>query len=93
MMKMLASVQCFLVHNHKNANRYPMHSMSSSPLASAVAALSHTCDETVLPGDGGQVVAVDVALKLKDFSRLKNDKVRQREGQLSVCSEYTEKQS
>ena len=33
---------------------------------------THTCNETVLPGDGGQVVAVDVALKLKHFSRLKS---------------------
>lgn len=40
---------------------------------------THTCNETVLPGDGGQVVAVDIALKLKDFSRLKKQKVRERE--------------
>lgn len=32
---------------------------------------SHTCDKTVLPGDGRQVVAVDVSIKLKDLSRLK----------------------
>lgn len=32
---------------------------------------SHTCDKAVLPGDGRQVVAVDVSIKLKDFSRLK----------------------
>lgn len=31
----------------------------------------------MLPGDGGQVVAVDVALKLKDFSRLQSNKVRE----------------
>lgn len=49
-----------------------------------VIASSHTCDETVLPGNGGQVVAVDVALKLEDFSGLKDDKVREREGQPSV---------
>ncbi|KAG7223387.1 hypothetical protein INR49_032214 [Caranx melampygus] len=40
---------------------------------------TRTCDETVLPGDGGEVVAVDVALKLKDFSRLKNRKEGERE--------------
>lgn len=41
--------------------------------------MTHTCNETVLPGDGGEVVAVDIALKLKDFCRLKNNKGKERE--------------
>lgn len=32
---------------------------------------THTCNETVLPGDGRHVMAVDIALEVKGFSRLK----------------------
>lgn len=44
---------------------------------------THTCNETVFPGNGGQVVAVDIALKQKDFSRLKNQKSKRKRGSVS----------
>lgn len=42
---------------------------------------TYTCNETVLPGNGRQMVAVDITLKLKDFSRLSNHTMREREPQ------------
>lgn len=43
-----------------------------------MAVFAHTCNETMLPGNGGQVVAVDIALKLKNFSGLKKSEGKKR---------------
>ena len=40
----------------------------------------------MLPGDGGQVVTVDIALKLKYFSGLKNNNMRKRGRQTDKVS-------
>lgn len=41
--------------------------------------IPQTCNETVLPGDWGQVVIVDITLKLKHFSGLKNKIQKEKE--------------
>lgn len=48
--------------------------------AKTVVEFTRTCNETMLPGDRGQVVVVDITLKFKNFSRLKNQR-RKREGE------------
>lgn len=48
---------------------------------------ARTCNETVLPGDWGQVVTVDVAFKLKHFSRLHNQRRRRRERKMLLMVE------
>lgn len=48
---------------------------------------ARTCNETVLPGDWRQVVTVDVAFKLKHFSRLHNQRRRRRERKMSLMVE------
>lgn len=72
-MRFLSQVHCILGSSHRTAN---FHLDCSASLRSVNIALhlhthTHTCNETVLPGNGGQVVTVDIAIKLKDFSRLK----------------------